>query len=144
MVSTTEHNPKRAFLSYALADRDFARRLLSAMQSASIEVADPFEDSAPGAMVEDVVIESIRGADFVVVITPLSSNDAPWPLMELGAARALGKPIVPVIRRAGWHETSKIVQSVSDRSALDASRLSDRELVEAILAMARPASHAAE
>lgn len=138
MSAISTHETKQAFLSYAWRDREFAEEISSLLHAEHVSVIDPADAVRVGNVWSDDVIAALKAADFVVFVTPKFSEESSLTLAELGAAKALGKPIVPVMQNAGWHATSGIANVVSGHLALDASRIKGRDLANAILSLGRP------
>jgi TIR domain len=109
--------PSKVFLSYAREDRGYAERLRRILvQSVGARV---FSDDmlSTGERWYERVLQELREADiFVVIGTPRSSGSESV-LQELGAAWAIGKPLVVVTAEEGttWQAPveSRMIEQIS-------------------------------
>lgn len=91
----------RVFLSHAWADRWLAAQIARRMSDdcrAAVFI-DVF-DVKKGDDIEDRVFEGVRNADELVVLLTPWSVDRNWLWVEMGAARALDRRIVPILYQA--------------------------------------------
>src|SRR5437660_2798829 len=87
----------RVFLSYAAADRTYARHLQEILSPfANFRVFTTDALSAGEDWTPKLREEIARSDVFVVLLSPASVR-SDWVLQELGAAWGLNKPIVPVL-----------------------------------------------
>ena len=87
------------FLSYPAKDRDWARRLTSALLEQGLHVWYDELEMKPGDMLLDRMEKGLRESTYVVmviVITPEAAHSN-WQAAELGAALALQKPLIPIV-----------------------------------------------
>lgn len=133
MTDQTVTAPKRVFLSYAAGDAPFGHELSAALKLTGVNVVDPAKDLGRDDPWSDQILNQLRSADFFVFILPKSGLETSWQLSELGAARALGKPIVPVMREQAWYATGAIASRLSGDTALDASSVPLDQLAQAIV-----------
>lgn len=124
---------KRVFLSYTAGDAPFGQELAAALKQAGVTVVDPAHGVGRGDPWSDQILNLLRTADFFVFVLPKSGLETSWQLSELGAARALGKPIVPVMREQAWYATGAIASRLSGDTALDASSVPLDQLARAIV-----------
>jgi hypothetical protein len=88
-----------AFISYAVKDRDFAKRLAELLAHRGHKVWGDWKDLTPARPWRDEIAAGIESADaFVVVLTP------DWAASELGKAElelatAHSKRVIPILRR---------------------------------------------
>jgi hypothetical protein len=88
-----------AFISYAVKDRDFAKRLAELLAHRGHKVWGDWKDLPPARPWRDEIAAGIESADaFVVVLTP------DWAASELGKAElelatAHSKRVIPILRR---------------------------------------------
>jgi hypothetical protein len=87
----------RIFLSYATADREYARRLRSLLSKRSNLRIFTTETLSAGEDWESRLKDELSQSDIFVVLLSLNSVDSEWVLHELGAAWALDKPIISVV-----------------------------------------------
>lgn len=88
----------RVFLSHAWTDRwvaDQIRRRLENECGASVFI-DIF-DIRKGDDIEDRIFEAMRDTDELLVLLTPWALDRNWLWVEIGAARALGRRVVPVL-----------------------------------------------
>jgi len=135
-MNTTQKKGKQAlriFLSYAAADREYARKLRSLLSRRSnLQIFTPEALSAGEDWVSKLKDE-ISQCDIFVVLLSSSSVNSEWVLSELGAAWALGKLIVPVITHP--EVFSKIPVVLKDVLSVEIKYLeSHPEAIEQILA----------
>ena len=126
----------RVFVSHDRRDQQFATALSEALRAQGVDIFDPLSplQARPGDDWADERLDELRNSDFVVFVVPRFEGEGVNALAELGAARALGKTIVPVVPEPAWYASGSIASVVSGQSALDASRFSSEELAKAILA----------
>jgi hypothetical protein len=113
----------RIFLSYADADRTYARHLqelISPFANFRIFTTDAL--SAGENWTPKLREEIARSDVFVVLLSPASVRSA-WVLQELGAAWGLDKPIVPVLTQP--EVTGKLSMALQDRRTIDYRSLDD-------------------
>lgn len=92
-------HPIKVFVSHSAVDTVFARKLRNLLfQRANARVFTTEELSA-GEKWESKLRNELAAADVVVVLLTPNSVDSSWVLHEIGAAWALGKPIIPVVTR---------------------------------------------
>jgi hypothetical protein len=87
----------RIFLSYATADREYARRLRSLLSKWPNLRVFTTETLSAGEDWESKLRDELSQSDIFVVLLSLNSVDSKWVLHELGAAWALDKPIISVV-----------------------------------------------
>lgn len=132
MTERLQPNPKRGkvFLSYATADQSFAEKLAATLRDKGYEVLDP-DFLGTGEKIQDEILESLRDADRIIVVVPPSTSNK-FVLFELGAARALGKPIMAVMPDASRSWNSEEVRALSHHALIDASKLEPEQLLGAL------------
>jgi nucleoside 2-deoxyribosyltransferase len=122
----------RLFLSYGGDDADFAQRLAARLRHKGIETFDGRVDVAAGTDWSDAVLRALEESDKLVFIVPSREGSGKNALVELGAARALGKPILAVMPDGSRAWNSEVARAISNSAVLDASRVDDRNLVDAL------------
>ncbi|MCC2104874.1 MAG: toll/interleukin-1 receptor domain-containing protein [Hyphomicrobiales bacterium] len=127
-------NAKSVFLSYAGADRAAAQRLGRALEAAGVGVVDPAKEIPPGARLMDSLLDAIRTSDGVVFFVPEREGEGKWALAEIGAARALGKPIFSLVTTPYRYANSEVGAVLGGRSVLDASKMPEETLANSIAA----------
>ena len=87
----------RVFWSYARSDREFAHRCANLLEAEGTSVFLPDRDIAPGEEWQERTRDALRSADAVIVVLSEAALRSNLVLMELGAAWATDKPIIPII-----------------------------------------------
>ena len=87
----------KVFLSYARLDKEFAKRIVGALESRGIEVKIDERDLPLAEEWQRELLEFIREADAFVFIVSEVSVDRPWCKWEIGEAARLGKRLAPVV-----------------------------------------------
>jgi hypothetical protein len=125
---------KRVFFSYSTDDRAFADELRQAMTADHhVQVWDPAAAVSAGSMIEDPITENLSKSDLFVYIIPEKEGSGKWSLFELGAAKALGRKIVAVLRDSGRVANSGVAASLADLLVVDGDRKSPKEVARKIL-----------
>jgi hypothetical protein len=115
----------RAFISHASGESELATLLKHRLESDFLGLIDVFVSSdgtslTPGANWLDQVTARLRDADFYIVLCSQNSVERPWINIELGAALARNKPVIPVCHtdlKAG----QLVRRPLSDYESFDAS-----------------------
>lgn len=94
----------KIFLSYAIADRQWANALESALRVHGLEVSDWPSDFKIGGDLEEHFRRRIEAVDLVVPILTEQSVHSPHVMFELGAAKALGKQVIPVVKASEFSQ----------------------------------------
>lgn len=123
------------FLSYAHDDREFAARVANAMTELGARVADT-ASIQPGDDWADAILQELRKSDVVVFIVP--ADEGRSTLFEVGAARALAKPIVALMTNAGRAANGEVAVDLSSVIVLDADRRPARSIAAQVLATLWP------
>jgi len=130
MKNSTTTTRAKVFLSFAAVDHAHARRLESFLSMAGAEVFTTETLSAAEDWLSIVRQEIAKCDAFAVILTPnaVKSN---FVLVELGAAWAMGKPIIAVVTAPGL--VSEIPVELDPRNVVqmddvDLPRLLDRVL----------------
>jgi hypothetical protein len=124
----------KVFLSYPYRDHEVAEEVRQALTVCGAEVVSA-EAVAVGDSLSNAIASGVAAADAFVVLMTRNSGASQWSLLELGAAVASGKPVIPVLAEDG----AEIPLIVRDRIYLDIrdpSRRSAafRQLCEALAA----------
>jgi hypothetical protein len=93
-MSTT---PPEVFLSHATADKEHVDLVRGQLEALGLRVYLAEHDPHPGRLLGDKVNEAMQRAALVVVLITSTSTDSHYVQQEIGAAVALGKPIMPVV-----------------------------------------------
>ena len=106
---------KRIFISYARDDYAFAHQLLSGLRNINVEGWMDEADIAAGAAIGTAVRAAIQKSSAIVVLVSPNSLRSRWVDFEVGAAQALGKPIVPILL-----EGSELPETLQEIVSIDA------------------------
>ncbi len=121
----------RIFISYAIADREHARKLRGLLsQRPNVRIFTP-EMLSAGEDWESKLKDELSKCDIFLVLLSPNSADSPWVLQELGAAWALGKPIVPIVTHP--EVFSKIPVALSHLEFVEIKDLEKPEIINHIL-----------
>ena len=86
------------FISYSQADRELFGRLRSGIQALGANVRSDESGLKPGESWDRALREALEASDGVVLVVPEPGTPkANAAFFEVGAARALGKPVVAVL-----------------------------------------------
>lgn len=87
----------RLFISYATVDHELAEEIADLCRRANIYTFVANINIPPGTDWYDRLGDEIRQADELLVIISPESIDSAWVMIEVGAAWALGKGIIPAV-----------------------------------------------
>lgn len=115
----------QAFISHASGESELAKLLKNRIESDFLGLIDVFVSSdgtslVAGAKWLDDVTARLRDADFYIVLCSQHSVDRPWINIELGAAIARNKPVIPVCH-TDLKASQLIRRPLSDYESFDAS-----------------------
>jgi hypothetical protein len=88
---------RRIFISYTSNDEHYARQLIAALRGVQTFGFMDNADFAHGQPISNVIRESIRSADAMVVLLSPFIRTTRWVVFELGVAQGMGKKIVPIL-----------------------------------------------
>jgi hypothetical protein len=120
------------FLSHSFEDKDFAERLAKRLRRFGVTVFDPGQDISAGEDWQKRILAAIRSASTVVFVIPSREGVGKNALMELGAARALGKRIVPVSPTTSRLGNAGFARVIADTAVIDASKTSENDWADAL------------
>lgn len=122
----------RVFLSYAVVDREYARKLRSLLSRyLNLHIFTPDMLSAGEDWLSRLKDEVSQCDIFLVLLSPDSVNSE-WILSEIGAAWALNKLIVPIVTQTGL--SSEIPKVLQQFESLEMKYLEDHpEAIDQIL-----------
>jgi hypothetical protein len=90
--------PKTVFLSYSNADRNLARAVEHALMECGFDVWSN-ESLQPGESLAAGLSSALQQADAFVVLLTERASESQWTLLEVGAALASRKPVIPCCSR---------------------------------------------
>jgi hypothetical protein len=114
------------FLSYASADGATASELRAALERKNVRCFMAERDVAVGTEWQDAIRNALIGAGrILILITPRSLN-RPWVFMEIGAAWALGKSLIPALVQVNPNDLpdpirgsqARVIETTAQRKAL--------------------------
>jgi hypothetical protein len=114
------------FLSYAAADTATASELRADLERQNVKCFMAEKDIAVAAEWQDAIRNALLGANrILILITPRSLN-RPWVFMEIGAAWALGKTLIPVLIQVNPTDLpdpirryqARVIETTAQRKAL--------------------------
>lgn len=129
---TATHRKLRVFLSHSGDDAEFARRLATRLRDAGVDAFDSASDLPSGEDGSSRILRALEKSDKVIFVVPLHEGNGKNALAELGAARALGKPILAVMPDSSRAWNSDVARAISNSAVIDASRVDDQNLVAAL------------
>lgn len=110
------------FISHSSKDRWIARQIARFVEERGAQTFLDEKDIHGGDFISQTIKESIRDCDELLVLMSQYSIDRPWVLIEIGAAWALDKPVVPIIDKVTPGQMPDIL---SDHKAIDLNDLND-------------------
>ncbi|MDB4914950.1 MAG: hypothetical protein JWM95_2594 [Gemmatimonadetes bacterium] len=119
------------FLSHSASDIDLVRKVERHAEPLDVQTYVFEDDAQPGVPIAAKLQERIRTSDAVIVLLTKASQHRPSVHAEIGIARALGKPIIPVIE-VGVDPLQFVFLQGMEWIALDLAKLD-----EALLAIQR-------
>lgn len=114
----------KIFWSYAQPDMDFVRHLAAVMAKEGVDSFLPERDVPPGENWQQRFLDELRGSAIVIPVLSPEALRSNLFLMELGAAWALNKPMIP-ITRDNEVDTATMPASIDRLHVLRADHLSD-------------------
>jgi hypothetical protein len=124
----------KVFLSYARGDRALAKVLGERMRALGADVFDD-ETILPGDNWQKALRDALEAADAVVYLAPNPGTaESNFAFFEVGAARALGKRIIPILPTQDAMRIRELPAGIQTLQALDGARLAPDALAESIVA----------
>jgi len=87
----------KVFISYSTTDTWIARKICEDLGRIGVEVFLDSKDIESGDDVEEAVRQHLVTSDELLLLVSSASLSSHWVMMEVGAARTLGKRLVPVL-----------------------------------------------
>jgi len=119
------------FLAYAREDAAFADTLADALKKLGVGIRSDRSTVRPGDDWEQALRENLNAADSVIVVLSAAADQSANTMFEIGAADALGKPIIAV-RPAGPRSAATLPGFLARRQVLDASGLTAGEIADQV------------
>ncbi|MBZ5552715.1 MAG: toll/interleukin-1 receptor domain-containing protein [Acidobacteriia bacterium] len=86
------------FLSHSSSDKEWVKWIAANAQQVGIEVYLYEHDPQPGRLVADKLQAAIHVCDSLVVLITGNSQFSPYVQQEIGSAKALNKPVIPLVQ----------------------------------------------
>jgi hypothetical protein len=119
------------FISYALADRNYAQALTAALQSKGFYVFQD-DDIAAGEDFSESILSGLRNAELVLFVVPKESGEGKNALYEVGAAKALGKKIFAVMPHGRASGARDVALGLADLIFLDTSEIEPDRIADIV------------
>ena len=98
-VKHSKPQPVKVFINHSSVDMVFARHVRNLLVQRVNAQVFTTEDLSAGEKWEPKLRNELSSTDVVVALLTPNSVGSSWVLHEIGAAWALGKPIIPVVTR---------------------------------------------
>ncbi|MGH9426947.1 MAG: toll/interleukin-1 receptor domain-containing protein [Terriglobia bacterium] len=102
----------RVFLSHSSTDARWVKWIAANAQQVGIEVYLYEHDPQPGRLLADKVQAAIQSSDALVVLLTGNSQFSAYVQQEIGAAKALNKPVIPLVQPGINQATLAMLQGV--------------------------------
>ena len=86
LMLTIKQRPKRLFLSYSFADKDFAKRLAKDLETPNCQILDPAEFVLAGENIKEKVSSLIKDSSAIIFIISKNTVNSKWVNEELSQA----------------------------------------------------------
>jgi hypothetical protein len=123
---------RSVFISYAREDSGHAARLLEQLHKLHVGGWMDASDIAAGSAFPAAIREALNRASAVLVLVSRSSLNNQWVQFEVGAAEALGKPIIPVLVSGEGDMLADAPALLRERRWLDARHLKAEDIAREI------------
>ena len=100
-VNSKEIMDFKIFFSYSTHDLDDVRLLQEQLVNTGIQVFVAEHSVHAGEQLAPKIIEAIQQCDLFIVLWSQNAKDSEWVAQEIGQARALRKPILPLVLTEG-------------------------------------------
>ncbi|SRR5579883_189842 len=125
---------RKIFFSYSSDDRAFADELRHAVTTGrDVQVWDAASTVTPGHASDELISENLSSSDLFVYIVPEREGAGKLSLIELGAAKALGKRIVAVLPNSARVANSAVAAKLADTLVVNQDRGSTQDIATTIL-----------
>lgn len=129
------------FLSHAAADIALVRKVQRHARTLDVDTYLYEDDPQAGETIATKLLEAIQRSDALIVLLTKNSQHRPSVHSEVGAARSLGKPIIPVIEVGVDPLQFVFLQGLEwielDFDELDEALLGVQERLKKMVALAR-------
>lgn len=122
-------------VSYSRADQPFAKLLIRCLQALGATLFDPARDIGTGENFQAALRKALEDSDGVILLVPEpGSSGANLAFFEAGAARAMGKPVIPIIPKPEMSRIRELPSDLYGLAVLDGSHQSPEALARSIIA----------
>lgn len=123
---------RNVFISYAREDSSHARCLLEQLKKLEVGGWLDGSDIAAGSAFPEAIRKALNRASAVLVLVSPSSLKSQWVQFEVGAAEALGKPIIPILVSGEDEVREDAPLLLRERQWLDARRQKPEDVAKEI------------
>jgi hypothetical protein len=120
------------FISYAQADRQYARELMAALRSKGLDVFRDEDSLAEGENFSETILGVLKNAELIVFVVPKESGEGKNALYEVGAAKAMGKRIFAVMPHGRGSGARDVALGLADLIFLDASEIEPDRIADIV------------
>ncbi len=120
------------FISYAQADRQYARELTAALRSKGLDVFRDEDSLAEGENFSETILGVLKNAELIVFVVPKESGEGKNALYEVGAAKAMGKRIFAVMPHGRGSGARDVALGLADLIFLDASEIEPDRIADIV------------
>lgn len=124
----------RIFFSYSIDDQPFAAQIADLVRRSGGEVF--VDDARPGEEWFESLKSQIEAADLVVFIVPAQEGQGRNALFEIGAAKALGKRILAILRERKRRTNADVAVGLADTVIMEAEHMSPDLLARTVVSAA--------
>jgi hypothetical protein len=91
----------RVFISYSTHDLALAAHVKQLLETAQAEVFVAQYTLQPGTELAPEILNAIKSCDLFILLWSENAKASAWVPQEIGAAKASGKPVIPVLLQPG-------------------------------------------
>jgi len=102
----------KIFLSHSSADASWVKWIATNAQQVAIEVYLHEYDPQPGQLVAGKLQAAIQSCDALVVLLTGNSEGSAYVQQEIGSAKALNKPVIPLVQPGVRQSSLAMLQGV--------------------------------
>ena len=93
--------PYRIFVSYSTKDLKLAKHIKQLLQGSGVNVYVAQYSMPAGADLTPTILKNIQFCDLFLLLWSPNAKNSEWVPQEIGAAKALKKPVIPIMLRSG-------------------------------------------
>ena len=125
----------RIFISHTSGGREYARGIKKSLQDFGDDTFLDETDLALGGSFAETIRTTLRSVDYLVALLTERAADSPRMMLEIGAAWALGKRVVPIL--LADLDPDRLDYLGFDQEIWDARKLKPEETAQRIRALPR-------